>query len=237
MKRGYALFCFKTLKAYVQMLGSMFRIFVTLLKGIWKISKFEHQPVTIFGGARLTPGSIYMKKATDLAHMLASQGIPVLTGGGPGIMEAASCGATHTKHAVGVITTLGITVTGLNQTEPPSKCLTDIIVIDNYEARKWLLIQYSIGYAVFPGGFGTLNELTEVLTLIQTKLHMKAPIVLIGVDYWKPIMEWIHDSALRQGLIAQEDVALFTLTDDIKEAYHILVAAHETKKANENCSS
>ncbi len=207
----------------------MFRIFFAVLKGIWRISKLDHQPVTIFGGSRLQPDSIYMKKATELAHMLAGRGIPVLTGGGPGIMEAASCGATHTKRAVGVITALGITVPGLNVNEPPSKCLTDVIVIDNYGARKWLLIEYSTGYAVFPGGFGTLNELTELLTLIQTKLHKKAPVVLIGVDYWRPIMEWMHNSALKQGLIAQEDVALFTLTDNIKEAYHILVEAHPAK--------
>ncbi len=234
MKRGYARQCFKAFTAYIRTLGYMFRIFFSVLKGTWRISKFKHEPITVFGGARLKPDSIYMHMATELAQMLSERGIPVLTGGGPGIMEAASCGATQTKGTVGVISSLGISVPGLNLTEPPSKCLTDILMIDNYAARKWLLIQYSMAYAVFPGGFGTLNELTEVLTLIQTKLQKKSPIVLIGVEYWKPIMEWIHGSALKQGLIGHEDAALFTLTDDIKEAYDILVVAHETKKKKES---
>ncbi len=198
----------------------MFRIFFNVLYGIFKISKLEHAPVTIFGGARLKPDSIYMKKAAQLAHKLSEAGIPVLTGGGPGIMEAASCGAT--KADSGVITAIGITVSGLGADEPPSECLPDVIVMDNYGARKWLLIHYSIGFAVFPGGFGTLDELTELLTLIQTKLRDKAPIVLIGKEYWKPIMDWIYECALKEGLIGEEDVELFTITDDVDEAFNII---------------
>lgn len=213
----------RSVRAYLSILGYMFRIFFSLLRGIWKVSRLPHKPVTIFGGARLKPESIYMKKATELAHMLAHAGIPVLTGGGPGIMEAASCGVTQLTSQSRVI---GITVPGLSQVEPQSPCLPEVITIDNYAARKWLLIEYSMGYAVFPGGFGTINELTELLTLIQTKLHPRTPVVLIGVDYWQPIVTWFYDSALKQGLIAQEDVKLFVLTDDIMQAYDILVKAH-----------
>ena len=223
MFTSFIMTCLRTVRAYTRLLGYMFRIFFNVLYGIWKITKLKHAPVTIFGGARLKADSIYMQKARELAHKLADSGIPVLTGGGPGIMEAASCGATQTNK--GVITSIGITVAGLADNEPQSPCTPDVIVMDNYGARKWLLIHYSIGFAVFPGGFGTLDELTELLTLIQTKLRDKAPIVLIGKEYWQPIMDWIHNSALKDGLIAQEDVELFTITDDVDEAYKLLKEA------------
>jgi len=211
---------FRTMRAYVRLLTYMTRIFFNVLRGIFRISKLEHPPVTIFGGARLKPDSHYSKQATALAHKLADNGIPVLTGGGPGIMEAASCGATEIKR--GVITSIGITVKGLSENEPPSPCQPDVIMMDNYGARKWLLIHYSVGFAVFPGGYGTFDELTEILTLIQTKMIDKAPIVLIGKFYWHPFIDWVHNCALKNGLIAPEDVELFTLTDDIDRAFEIL---------------
>lgn len=220
MFANFIMTCFRTVRAYFYLVTFMFRIFLNVLYGIWKISKLQHAPVTIFGGARLKSDSIYMHKASDLAHKLSQSGIPVLTGGGPGIMEAASCGATKTKS--GVITSIGITVSGLANSEPLSQCTPDVIIMDNYSARKWLLINYSIGFAVFPGGFGTLDELAELLTLIQNNLRGKAPIVLIGKDYWQPIMDWINNSALKNGLISKEDVELFTITDDIDEAYKLL---------------
>lgn len=216
--------CLRSLGGYVRILGYMFRLFFSLLRAIWKISRLKHPPASIFGGSRLKPDSIYMQKATELAHMLADAGIPVLTGGGPGIMEAATCGALQTKS--GVVTALGITVPGLDLVEPTSSCVSDIIVIQNYAARKWLLIEYSVAYVVFPGGYGTLNELTEVVTLIQTKLHVKVPLVLIGKDYWKPIVSWIHDVALKNDLISKEDAQIFIVTDDIHEAFDMIISHH-----------
>lgn len=94
--------------------------------------------------------------------------------------------------------------------------------MDNFGARKWLLINYSRAFAVFPGGYGTLNELMEVLTLIQTKKKKKVPVVLIGKEYWKPFIDWVHESALKNGLISQDDIALFMITDDVHEAFTIL---------------
>ncbi len=220
--------CLRSVSGIIRILGYMFGIFFSVLKGIWRISRLEHRPVTIFGGSRLHPESIYMKKASELAHMLAESGIPVLTGGGPGIMEAASCGAMETKQHV--ITAVGITVPDLNEETLPYSCSPDVIIINNYAARKWLLIEYSIGYVVFPGGYGTLNEFSEVLTLIETKLHLKVPIILIGREYWQSVVTWISDSAVKLDLVPQEDADLFTLTDDIHEAYHILISAHPLTK-------
>ncbi len=210
---------------YLGSIGTLFKLWLDLLYGLYKIAQLSHAPVTIFGGSRLKRDSIYMKQASQLAHLLASNGVPVLTGGGPGIMEAASCGAISSKAMI--VTTIGISVKGLDVPGNRIRCQRNVIALNNFQARKWIMIHYSTGFAVFPGGFGTLNELTELLTLIQTRMTIRAPIVLIGADYWKPFMIWMQDSALKNGLIAAEDASLFTLTDDIEEAYTLL-HAHST---------
>ncbi len=218
---------FRSLTMFTYLIGTYLKIMFNTLYGVWHISRLSHSPITVFGGSRLEHESIYMEKASKLAQKLAYHGIPVLTGGGPGIMEAATCGALSTKRHY--ITTIGLAVKGLAIERDPALCKRNVIVMDSYAARKWLLIHYSIGFAVFPGGFGTLNELTELLTLIQTKLTSKTPIVLIGKDYWEPLMRWIYDSALKNNLIEHEDVELFTITDDIEEAF-ILLKAHAERK-------
>lgn len=218
---------FKMVRAYFRLAVALSKMSFHIMCGIWKIAKLKHAPVTIFGGTHLKATSIYMTKATQLAHLLASHGIPVLTGGGPGIMEAASCGALGVKTKV--ITSIGISVKGLESGLEHSVCPRDVIEMDNFGARKWLLIRYSFGFAVFPGGFGTMNELMELLTLIQTKKLNKAPIVLIGHEYWKPFLLWLQESALKNGLIFQEDLTLFTVTDDIYEAYKF-ITAHRQKR-------
>ncbi len=207
------------IKAYFSLLRSLWRMSLHILRGVRQITHLERAPVTIFGGHLLKSGSIYMNQARDLARMLAEHGIPVLTGGGPGIMEAASCGAVSVKSKV--ITTIGISVEGL-ENEGERACKFNVIEMDNFSARKWLLIRYSRGFAVFPGGIGTLDELMELLTLIQTKKLPKAPIVLIGVAYWQPFVAWMTESALPLGLILPEDIEMFTLTDDINEAFTLL---------------
>ncbi len=213
---------YKSIKMWGAATATLFRLWFDLLYGMYRVSRLNHAPVTIFGGSRLQKNSKYMVMARQLAHKLAKNNVPVLTGGGPGIMEAASCGATST-HAK-VVTTIGINVKGLDQPPGGTVCQRNVIEMNNFGARKWLLIHYSIGFAVFPGGFGTLNELTELLTLIQTGLNPKAPIVLIGKEYWEPLMRWIEDSALKNGLISPGDTAYFTLTDDIEEAFNLLHA-------------
>lgn len=214
---------------FFKMIRMYFRVVIALLKmsghimyGISVIAKLKHAPVTIFGGTHLKQTSIYMTKARQLAHKLASNGIPVLTGGGPGIMEAASCGALSVKK--GLITSIGISVKGLETGIEQSTCPRNVIEMDNFPARKWMLIHYSQGFAVFPGGFGTMDELMELLTLIQTKRRARAPIVLIGIEYWKDFVDWVHNSALKNGLVSAEDVALFTVTDDVDEAFRLLKA-------------
>jgi uncharacterized protein (TIGR00730 family) len=204
-----------TLKAYAHLAFHLGGAFFNLLVGIWKIARLPQAPVSIFGSARLAPDNPYMEQAHELAHMLANAGIPVLSGGGPGIMEAVNCGAMRT--GMTTTSTIGISVKGLD--EQLNCCAVRHIVTRYFFARKWLLIHYSIGFVIFPGGFGTLDELAELLTLIKTKMRPKAPVVLIGTSYWNFFMRWVHEAAIPMGTISAQEAALFTMTDDIGQAF------------------
>jgi uncharacterized protein (TIGR00730 family) len=207
-----------TAYAYSRLMYQLAKLFGQLLYGIWRISKFSQAPVTVFGGTYLDKHSVYIRQAQELARMLSREQIPVLTGGGPGIMEAANCGAVGEKQDEEIISTMGITVQGLEET---NICAKSNLVMRNFASRKWLLINYSAGFAVFPGGVGTLNELTELLTLIQAGKRARVPIILIGESYWKPFMAWL-EAALEYGLIEPDVLELFRVTDDINCAFDVL---------------
>ena len=194
---------------------------VQLVYGAWKISRLMHPIVTVFGGARLKQDSPYALQAHELAHKLIKQDISVITGGGPGIMRAASCGATHEVREYLRARSIGIAVEGLGEA-PAQECAQEYLVMSHFWARKWLMINYSVAFAVFPGGFGTVDEFAQVITLIQTKKLPGVPVVLIGTQYWQPFMDWAHNSALKEGLISEEDVNLIRVTDDIDQAFMLL---------------
>lgn len=201
----------------------LIRVVFQIIYGAWQISKLPRPIVTIFGGARLSKKEPYWEIAHQLSNKLVEANISVITGGGPGLMEAASCGAIPRLGGKGV--SMGIGVKDLG--EGKNTCVQVYCQLDYFFARKWLLTRYSNGFVVFPGGFGTLDELTEVLTLIQTKKLKRVPIVLIGVEYWKDFLAWINNEALQHGLIAPEHLTLFTLTDDLEEAFCLLRDACE----------
>jgi len=192
------------------------RVFFQIIYGAWRVSKLPHPIVSIFGSAKIVQTDKYAREANEIATLLSEAGISVLTGGGPGIMEAANCGIFKSKRKK-TIRSIGIIVNGLD--EPRNMCVEEYFDLDYFFARKWLLTQYSSGFIVFPGGFGTLDELTEVLTLIQTKQMKQVPIVLIGKEYWRPLMEWITGEALYHKAIDPEHVKLFSVTDDIQTAF------------------
>ena len=129
---------------------------------------------------------------------------------------SANCGAIKSSKE-GKVKSIGIGVRGLN--EPRNVCVEEYFELDYLFARKWLLTQYSSGFIVFPGGFGTLDELAQVLTLVKTKEIKKVPIVLIGSDYWRPFMQWITDEAVPRGLVKPDQVSLFSVTDDLYKAF------------------
>lgn len=173
--------------------------------------------VSVFGSARLKPGSEHYEKAAEVARQLVAQGYAVITGGGPGAMEAANKGARET----------GGTSVGLGIELPFEAGLNDYVDVGvNFRyffARKTMFVKYAQGYVVLPGGFGTLDELFEAVTLAQTRKVTSFPIVLLGCDYWSPMIEWIKGSLLAEGMINPEDVDRLTLVDTAQEAVQVIV--------------
>lgn len=198
-----------------------------LMHGIWKITKIQGPIVSIFGGSRLPTKDPYIQQAHTLAAKLVAAHINIMTGGGSGIMQAASCGALHSKTSMSI----GVGVTELN--EAKNSCVKEYFEVDYFYTRKWLLTHYSIAFVVFPGGFGTLDELTEILTLIQTKILPLAPIILIGHEYWTPFLQWLEHEALIHGAVKEEHLKLFSITDDLDEAFCLIEKTCQ-KKPHQN---
>lgn len=193
----------------------LLRVFWQMLYGVWYVSRLPEPIVSIFGGARFKNNDFYFKQAHRLAQNLVSADISVLTGGGPGIMEAANCGAVVVKG--GRAKTMGIGVTDLQEKE--NDCVDLSIMLDYFFARKYLLTRFSTAFVVFPGGFGTLDEVAEVITLIQTKQSRPEPIIFFGIEYWSPFIQWLHDEALKHGTISKQDLDIFTVTDDLDRVF------------------
>ena len=188
-----------------------------LLKGLSTISQFS-QGVTIFGSARTKEKDVYYQKAMKLGRLLAENGHPVITGGGPGIMEAANRGAfEYGGRSVG----LNIILPHEQKINP---YLTDTMEFHYFFARKVMLVMSSKAYAFFPGGFGTLDELSEVLMLMQGKKMPKMPFFFIGKSYWRPLIKFFTNKMMKEGMIKKEDLKIFKVTDDVRE---VVVAANK----------
>jgi uncharacterized protein (TIGR00730 family) len=182
--------------------------------------------VTIFGSARLTEEDPYYPKARRLAELLAKEGFAVITGGGPGIMEAANRGC----HEAG-----GLSI-GCNIELPHEQSVNQYVDLGvefrYFFARKTMFVKYADAFAIFPGGFGTLDELFESLTLIQTGKIRHFPVVLIGTEYWGGLLEWLRTQATAHGTINPVDLDLMRCTDDMEEACRLLTAG-STRRAAE----
>jgi uncharacterized protein (TIGR00730 family) len=196
----------------------LFRVFLQLAYGIIRISPATTPMVTIFGGSHAQKSTFYFEQASKLGALLVEHNISVLTGGGMGIMQAASCGGFTRKKRKAKIIGVGVT----NLDEERNTCVDHFFSLDYFFARKLLLINYSRAFVFFPGGFGTLDELFELITLLQTKQMNKIPIVLFGVSYWTPFINWIKTEAMKQGLIEIQDLNFFVLTDNLEEAFCII---------------
>lgn len=190
----------------------LFHTTLQMLYGGWRLSKLGGHIVTIFGSSRLQLNSIYAQKAQEISAKFLQNGVNVLTGGGTGIMQAAGCAVAPEKNAA---KSIGIGVKGLEQTPD---CMQNYFELDYFYARKWLLSEFSSGFVIFPGGFGTLDEMAGVLTLIQTKKLKRVPVVLIGKEYWALLVEWITKEALGHGTIREDELEFFYVTDDLDEA-------------------
>lgn len=214
-------------KNYLKIIKEQIIITTQLIKGTWLISKLSRPDtiVTIFGGTHLMQDTPYAKQAHDLAHMLAHSNIPVLTGGGPGIMQAANCGSKMGTE--GCIVSMGIGAEGL---EEKNLCTQQYLRVANLAARKALLTNYAAAFTVFPGGFGTLDELNEIVTLMKVNKIKKVPILLFDSTFWKPFVTWLHDFPLPYNLINASDLDLFTFVETAEEAYTILVRTCKDKE-------
>jgi uncharacterized protein (TIGR00730 family) len=175
--------------------------------------------ISVFGSARTTRDSPFYSIGEEVGRRLVGSGFAVITGGGPGAMEAANKGACE---AGGTSVGLGIELPfeqGMNE-------WVDLGINFRYFfARKTMFVKYASGFVVLPGGFGTLDELFEAMTLVQTGKVTSFPIVLIGVDYWQPLLDWITGTLLAQGTVSEKDLSLLQLVDTAEEAVRIVAAS------------
>jgi uncharacterized protein (TIGR00730 family) len=210
-------------------LWRVFRIMSEFVEGFETMAKIKPS-VLIFGSARTKPEEKYYKLTEEVAKALVKKGFGITTGGGPGIMEAGNKGAMD---AGGSSTGINIELPheqGANPYIDPDKLLN----FRYFFVRKLMFFKYAQGYVLMPGGFGTVDEGFEVLTLIQTGKTDKFPIVLVGKEFWEPLIDWVKEHQLKNGYINPEDLDLMTITDDPKEVAEIIYKFHKGKKLTPN---
>ncbi len=197
---------------------TMFKVISEFVEGFEKLNKIG-PCVSIFGSARTKPGTKYYKIATKLAELISKEGYGVITGGGPGIMEAGNKGANRAG---------GISV-GLNIDLPFEQSSNPYIDPDKdidhryFFIRKVMFVKYAQAFVALPGGFGTLDELFEVLTLIQTDKITKVPVILVGKEFWQGLIDWVKVTVLdSHGNISPDDLDLLPITDDLSEVVKII---------------
>ncbi len=200
---------------------SIFKIMGEFVEGYEKLSSIGPS-ISFFGSARIKPDNKYYKLAEEIAEEIVSRGYGVITGGGPGVMEAANKGANKKKgKSVGLCIELPF--------EEPNEFIDKdkTLIFDYFFVRKVMFIRYSQGFVVMPGGLGTLDEVFEAMTLIQTEEAEKFPIILVGSEYWKGIVDWIKKTMLLENNhISKEDLELFKIADTKEEVINILEEFH-----------
>jgi uncharacterized protein (TIGR00730 family) len=208
---------------------AIFKIMAEFVEGYETLSKIG-PCVSIFGSARTKPDNPYYILAEEIAFKLTQSGFGVITGGGPGIMEAGNKGANRGK---------GLSV-GLNielpfeQHDNPWIDRGKSLDFDYFFVRKVMFVKYSQGFVVMPGGFGTMDELFEAITLIQTKKIGRFPIVLVGKKFWGGLIDWLHETLIAEGNIKEEDLNLFRLVDTAHEAVEHFNKFYEKYKLKPN---
>ncbi len=187
---------------------SVFKIIADFVHGFEELSDLGPS-VTVFGSARTDREHEYYIRAVELGNKLGAAGFNVITGGGPGIMEAANKGAYKNN-----VESIGLNI-DLPMEQAKNPYTTKERTFDYFFSRKVMLVKYSIAYVIFPGGFGTLDELFEALTLVQTKKVRGVRIFVVGVKFFQPLMDYLKNTLLAEGMIDAEDLDIITLTDDL----------------------
>jgi hypothetical protein len=189
----------------------IFRIMSEFVDGFDLLSKVE-KAVTFFGSSRIDSKSPYYKVAEETAYLFAKNGYAVMTGAGPGIMEAANKGAYRAGGE-----SIGLNIL-IPKKQVPNKYITTLLEFRYFFCRKVMFAKYSKAFIVFPGGYGTLDELFESLALIQTERVKRFPIVLFNKNYWKGLIKWLNEYTLKEGMIRKKDLTLFTIVETPKDA-------------------
>lgn len=188
----------------------IFRIMSEFVEGFEVLSKVG-KAVSIFGSARTKRDSKFYKLTEEVAYRIAKEGYAVITGSGPGTMEAANKGTQRAKGQ-----SVGLNIK-LHCEQKPNKYVDTILSFRYFFVRKVMFVKYAKAFVILPGGYGTLDEFFEAITLIQTRRINRFPIILLNSGYWKPLLEWLKNTVYALGNIDKEDLALFILVDEPKE--------------------
>ncbi|MBW8362345.1 MAG: TIGR00730 family Rossman fold protein [Kaistella sp.] len=207
----------------------VFKVMAEFVDGYEKMAKIG-PCVSIFGSARLKEGDPYYEMAVEIAQKITQIGFGIITGGGPGIMEAGNKGARIAKGK-----SIGLNIDlPFEQHFNPYIDKSYSLDFNYFFVRKVMFIKYSQGFVVMPGGFGTLDELSEAITLIQTSKIARFPIVLVGTKFWSGLLDWFKDTLLESGMIAEEDLNLYRVVDTADEAVAHIKAFYDKYTINVN---
>ena len=204
-------------------LWSIFRIMSEFVEG-YDTLRYLHPAVSIFGSSALPAESKYYNDAREIARKLSDAGFSVITGGGPSIMEAANRGAFEGKSK-----SIGLNI-DIPSEQIPNEYQDLSLDFRYFFARKVMFVKYASAFVIMPGGFGTLDELFESMTLIQTKKILHFPVILYGSEFWGGLIDWIVSSPIKVGTLSKEDLSLFSLTDDTDEVVRIIKEGYEKVK-------
>lgn len=200
----------------------IFQIMAEFVEGFERLARIKPS-VSIFGSARTTAGSPYYALAEEIARMLSDAGFSVVTGGGPGIMEAANKGAFDGRSP-----SIGLNIQ-LPHEQHANHYQNIALTFRHFFSRKVMFVKYASAYVVLPGGFGTLDEMAEILTLVQTGKTRRIPIVLVGATFWTPLIDWFRDTLAAQGMIDVEDLGLFRVLDKPQEVVDAIFEHYESR--------
>ncbi len=193
----------------------VFRIMSEFVEGFEVLSKVG-KAVSIFGSSRTKPGTKYYKLAEETAYLLAKEGYAIITGSGPGLMEAANKGAKRAKGQ-----SIGLNIQ-IPHEQKSNKYVDTLLDFRYFFVRKVMFVKYAKAFVIMPGGFGTLDELFESLNLIQTERIGVFPVVMLGKEYWRGMLDWLHHTALRQGNLSRQDLDILQVADEPKEVVRII---------------
>jgi uncharacterized protein (TIGR00730 family) len=193
----------------------LFKILAELVEGFETLDSL-YPAVSIFGSARVKPGDKVYELTYEIANKLATHGYHIITGGGPGVMEAGNKGARD-----GGAKSVGLNIE-LPLEQDPNPFSTTKLNFQYFFVRKVMFVKYAQAYIGMPGGFGTLDEITEALTLIQTRRIRPFPVILVGTDYWSGLLDWLRSTLKEGGFISPDDLEIVTLLDDPDEVVHMI---------------